>query len=83
MGCKLIHVGSRYAAAQARVIDIDRLVHIYHGDALIRALTIDPNRYYQPKGGREPPRRRSVTKVPSTTCHTSSRQEHSNSLLWN
>lgn len=32
-----------------------RLVHIYHGDALIRALTIDPDRYYQPKeGGRQP-----------------------------
>ncbi len=59
---KLIHVGTRYATAQVRVIEADHLVHIYHGDALIRALTIDPDRYYQPKGGREPPRqRRSVT----------------------
>ena len=60
---KLIHVGARYATAQVRVIEVDRLVHIYHGDDLIRALTIDPDRYYQPKqGGRQPPRqRRSVT----------------------
>ncbi len=39
---KLIHVGTRYATAQVRVIEADHLVHIYHGDALIRALTIDP-----------------------------------------
>ena len=59
---KLIHIGIRYATAQVRVIEVDRLVHIYHGDDLIRALTIDPDRYYQPKGGRQPPRRRrSVT----------------------
>ncbi|MGB5433148.1 MAG: hypothetical protein WBO21_09065, partial [Acidimicrobiia bacterium] len=60
---KLIHVGTRYATAQVRVIEVDHLVHIYHGDDLIRALTIDPDRYYQPKqGGRQPPRqRRSVT----------------------
>ncbi len=59
---KLVHVGSRYAAAHVRVVEVDQLVHIYHGDALIRALTIDPDRYYQPKGGRQPPqRRRSVT----------------------
>jgi len=59
---KLIHVGIRYATAQVRVIEVDRLVHIYHGDDLIRALTINPDRYYQPKGGRQPPRQRqSVT----------------------
>jgi transposase InsO family protein len=59
---KLIHIGIHYATAQVRVIEVDRLVHIYHGDALIRALTIDPDRYYQPKGERQPPRqRRSVT----------------------
>ena len=59
---KLVHVGSRYATAHVRVVEVDQLVHIYHGDALVRALTIDPDRYYQPKGGRQPPqRRRSVT----------------------
>ena len=63
---KLIHVGIRYATAQVRVIEVDRLVHIYHGDDLIRALTINPDRYYQPKGGRQPPRQRQK-------CHVSSK----------
>ncbi|NOY54362.1 MAG: transposase family protein [Actinobacteria bacterium] len=60
---KLIHVGIRYARAHVRVIEVDRLTHIYHGDALIRALTINPDRYYQPKQRRRQPprRRRSVT----------------------
>ncbi len=59
---KLIHVGARHARAHVRVIEIDRLVHIYHGDNLIHVLTIDPDRYYQPKGERQPPQqRRSVT----------------------
>lgn len=59
---KLIQVGSRYTGAFVRVIEQDRLTHIYHGDALIRALSIDPDRYYQPKPGKEPPtRRRNVT----------------------
>jgi len=59
---KLICVGSRFAGASVRVIEADRLVHIYHGDTLIRVLTINPDRYYQPKPGKEPPtQRRSVT----------------------
>ncbi len=60
---KLIYVGANYATAKVRVIEVDRLIHIYHGDDLIRALTIDPDRRYQPKqGGRQPPQqRRSVT----------------------
>lgn len=59
---KLVHVGMRYARAHVRIIEVDQLVHIYHGDALIQALTIDPNRYYQPQPARQPPtRRRSVT----------------------
>jgi transposase InsO family protein len=58
---KLIQVGSRYAGAAVRVVEVEHLIHVYHGDTLIRVLTIDPNRYYQPKPGREPPiRRRSV-----------------------
>ena len=57
---KLIQVGSRYRGASVRVIDKERLTHIYHGEALIRALRIDPDRYYQPKPGKEPPTRRSV-----------------------
>ncbi len=60
---KLVYVGANYATANVRVIEVDRLVHIYHGDDLIRALTIDPDRRYQRKqGGRQPPQqRRSVT----------------------
>ena len=59
---KLIQVGIRFAGSRVRVIEIERLVHIYHGDSLIRVLTINPDRYYQPKPGKEPPtQRRSVT----------------------
>lgn len=59
---KLIQVGIRYATAQVRVVEIDPLVHIYHGEALIRVLTINPDRYYQPKPGKEPATRpRNVT----------------------
>ena len=59
---KLIQVGIRFAGSRVRVIEIERLVHIYHGDTLIRILTINPDRYYQPKPGKEPPtQRRSVT----------------------
>jgi len=59
---KLIQVGSRWAGARVRVVEVERLVHIYHGDNMIRVLTIDPDHYYQPKPGKEPPtRRRSVT----------------------
>ena len=59
---KLVHVGMRYAQAHVRIVEVDQLVHIYHGVALIRALTINPNRYYQPQPARQPPtQRRSVT----------------------
>jgi hypothetical protein len=59
---KLISIGSRYAGASVRVVEAEHLTHVYHGDTLIRVLTIDPDRYYQPKPGKEAPRRRrSVT----------------------
>ena len=45
----------RFAGARVRVVEVERLVHIYHGDTLIRVLTINPDRYYQPKPGKEPP----------------------------
>jgi transposase InsO family protein len=57
---KLIQVGSRYAQAEVRVVEVEHLVHVYHGHTLIRVLAIDPDRYYQPKPGKEPPIRRSV-----------------------
>jgi transposase InsO family protein len=58
---KLIQIGSRYANGAVRVVEVDHLVWVYHGDTLIRALTIDPDRYYQPKPRKEALiRRRSV-----------------------
>ncbi len=58
---KLIQVGARFIGARVRVVEVERFVHIYHGDTLIRVLTIDPDRYYQPKPGKEPPTQRNVT----------------------
>ena len=58
---KLIQVGSRWAGAQVRVVEVERLVHIYHGDNMIRVLTIDPDHYYQPKKEKEAPIQRTVT----------------------
>jgi transposase InsO family protein len=59
---KLIQVGSRFAGARVRVVEAERLVHIYHGDTPIRVLTINPDIYYQPKPEKDPPtQRRSVT----------------------
>ena len=57
---KLIQVGGRFTGALVRVVEVEQLTHIYHGDTLIRVLTINPDRYYQPKPKKEPPRRRSV-----------------------
>lgn len=58
---KLIQVGTRFAGARVRVVEVERLVHIYHGDHMIRALTIDPDNYYQAKKEREVPMQRTVT----------------------
>lgn len=58
---KLIQVGSRWAGAQVRVVEVERLVHIYHGDNMIRVLTINPDHYYQPKKEKEAPIQRTVT----------------------
>jgi len=57
---KLIQVGARYRGAKVQVIDKGRLTHVYHGEALIRALRLDPNRRYQPKPRKDPPTSRSV-----------------------
>ena len=58
---KPIQVGSRWTGARVRIVEVERLVHIYHGDHMIRVLTIDPDRYYQPKQEKEVPIQRSVT----------------------
>ena len=45
---KQIQIGYRWAGATVRVIHIGEIIHIYYGDHLIRSLTIDPDRDYQP-----------------------------------
>jgi transposase InsO family protein len=57
---RVIQVGSRYRGAKVQVIDKGRLTHVYHGEALIRALRLDPKRRYQPKPRKDPPTSRSV-----------------------
>ena len=57
---KLIQIGARWRGAKVQVIDKGRLTHIYPGEALIRALRLDPNRRYQPKPRKDPPTQRSV-----------------------
>lgn len=51
---KLIQVGYRWAGATVQVITIGELTHIYYGETLIRALAIDPHRYYQGLKPRQP-----------------------------
>jgi len=45
---KIIQIGYRWAGARIRVIPIGELIHVYHGEQLVRVLTIDPHRHYQP-----------------------------------
>ncbi len=50
----LVGVGVRWAGAQVRLITVGRLLHIYYGEQLVRAVALDPDIYYQPiKGRRE------------------------------
>jgi transposase InsO family protein len=44
---KYINVGRRWTGAKVRVVRVGALIHIYYGDMLLRALTIDPNVHYQ------------------------------------
>ncbi len=50
---KLIHVGKRWSGATVRIIATGGLVHIYHGEELLRVLTLDPDSYYQPNPRKE------------------------------
>lgn len=45
---KLIQIGYRWAGARVRVIPVGELIHVYYGERVLRTLTIDPDRYYQP-----------------------------------
>lgn len=55
---EIIQIGYRWAGARIRVIPIGELIHVYHGDQLVRVLTIDPHRHYQPLKPTSPNRRR-------------------------
>ena len=47
---KAITVGNRWRGARLRVIPTGDLLHIYYGEELVRVLSIDPTRTYQPSG---------------------------------
>ena len=61
----------RFASARVRVVEVERLVHIYHGDTVIRVLTINPDRYYQPqtRKGAPPPNEEVSRKFPNKVSH--------------
>ena len=44
------HIGRRWKGTTVTVISQDLLVGIFHGNVLVRELTIDPSRRYQPSG---------------------------------
>ena len=59
---KLIQVGMRFASARVRVVEVERLVHIYHGDTVIRVLTINPTATTNPNPERSPPPNEEVSR---------------------
>jgi len=52
----IIGLGRRWAGAHVRIDPVDKLIHIYHGDELLRTLLPDRNRVYQSRNLR--PKRR-------------------------
>jgi transposase InsO family protein len=60
---KLIQVGSRWAGATLRILPIGALIHIYHGELVIRTLALDPDSYYQPLNGHRAKGRSKLTKT--------------------
>lgn len=62
---KIIQTGYRYAGSKVRVIPVGELIHVYYGEQLLRVLTIDPDRYYQPM-----PRQTSNGRRPTTSTHS-------------
>lgn len=47
-----IMLGARWAGARVRIIEVGELVHVYHGDQLVRVLVPDRTRRYQMLDGR-------------------------------
>lgn len=43
-----IYLGKRWAGALMRVVEVGELVHVFHGDQLVRALLPDRSKRYQP-----------------------------------
>lgn len=50
VGCYLIHIGNRWAGRTARVHHNDTHAAVFIDHQLVRALTLDPTRRYQPSG---------------------------------
>jgi len=52
----LIQVGRRWSGASLQIVEVGALVHLYHGETLVRVLAFDPDSYYQGLGtGRRRP----------------------------
>jgi hypothetical protein len=47
-----INIGARFAGATVRIVENGGLVHVYHGDELVRTLAPDRDRRYQQLGTR-------------------------------
>jgi transposase InsO family protein len=47
-----IGVGKAWARYQLRIVEVEGVVQVFHGDELIRALVLDPNRSFQGTGHR-------------------------------
>ena len=45
-----INVGTIWAGHLLRITEIDGVVHCFYGEQLVRALVLDTDRTYQPKG---------------------------------
>jgi hypothetical protein len=42
-----INIGTRFAGARVRIVEVGELVHVYHGNELVRSLAPDRRRSYQ------------------------------------
>lgn len=47
-----INIGARFAGASVRIVESGELIHVYHGDELVRTLAPDRERRYQQLGRR-------------------------------
>jgi transposase InsO family protein len=47
-----INIGSRFAGATVRIVEVGELIHVYYGDELVRTLAPDRSRRYQRLGRR-------------------------------